>query len=249
MIKPTRRRSYRHPAPHARGFSMVEIMVGLVIGILTILTVMQVYAVSLGHQRSTLSGGAAQQSGAIALYLLERDVRQSGYGIKSLPAPCLSPPVAVTGSAGINAIKVMYSNSAVGNVTGDACTTENTIHRRYALSGNGTSMALQVENLSIDGAVLSTERVGSDVVALTAETLPSAAAPTSLRVALAARSGLREKPDPATGACATTTSPLPTWPGGPKITPPNDGSDLADSWKCYRYKVYQTSIPLRDLVW
>jgi len=67
-----------------RGFSLVEIMVGMVIGMLGIIAMMQVFALAEGQKRSTTSGGDAQNSGAIALYGLQRDIRQAGYGISEL---------------------------------------------------------------------------------------------------------------------------------------------------------------------
>ncbi|WP_268907184.1 PilW family protein [Collimonas humicola] len=66
----------------------------------------------------------------------------------------------------------------------------------------------------------------------------------AIRLAVVARSPLLEKPAPNGGVCATTTAAPTTWSGGPTI-------DLsADSqWKCYRYKTFQTIIPLRNVLW
>ncbi|MFA6970843.1 MAG: PilW family protein [Gallionella sp.] len=60
----------------------------------------------------------------------------------------------------------------------------------------------------------------------------------SIRIAIVARSEQR-------AACTTTTNankPV-TWTGGPAIT--LSGND----WGCYRYKVYQTIIPIRTVIW
>lgn len=233
----------------ASGFSLIEVLVGMVIGLIGVLVMFQLLTVSQAQRRTTSSSGDAQQNGMIALYLLEHDVRQAGYGIKSLAAPCKSPPISVSGSAGTHAITVMYSNSAVGNVTQESCTTANTIYRRYSVAADGAKAGLRLEELGIDGVVTATRQQAADIVALTAELLPTATAPTSLRIAVAARSPLREKPDAATGLCATTTSLLPTWPGGPQVTPPEDDSGVAGSWKCYRYKTFYTNVPLRSLIW
>lgn len=65
------------------GFSLIEIMVAMVIGLLGIIVMMQVFSVFEGQKRTTTGGGDAQNSGAIALYGLQRDIRQSGYGIST----------------------------------------------------------------------------------------------------------------------------------------------------------------------
>ena len=68
----------RCPGAHA-GFSLVEIMVGMVIGMFGLLIMMQVFSLAEEQKRTTTSGGDAQSTGAIALYGLQRDIRQAGY--------------------------------------------------------------------------------------------------------------------------------------------------------------------------
>lgn len=63
------------------GFSLVEIMVGLAIGMLAVIVMLQVFALSEGRKRTTTSGGDAQSNGAVMLYQLQRDISQAGYGI------------------------------------------------------------------------------------------------------------------------------------------------------------------------
>ena len=63
------------------GFTLVELMVGLALGILTILVIAQVSAFAESHKRSTTSGSDAQTNGALALFSLQRDVQASGYGL------------------------------------------------------------------------------------------------------------------------------------------------------------------------
>jgi type IV pilus assembly protein PilW len=67
-----------------QGFGLVEIMVGLLIGLIGMLVVMQVYSASEGQKRSTTSGSDALSSGLIALYTPLREARQAGYGISKL---------------------------------------------------------------------------------------------------------------------------------------------------------------------
>ena len=59
-------------------------MVGMVIGMLGIIVMMQVFALAEGQKRATTGGGDAQSNGAIALYGLQRDLRQAGYGISDV---------------------------------------------------------------------------------------------------------------------------------------------------------------------
>ncbi|MCB5185942.1 PilW family protein [Methylobacillus gramineus] len=63
-----------------RGFSLVEVMVGMVIGLLGLLVIAQVLSISQDSNRTTMSGGDAQQNAALALMAMERDIRQAGYG-------------------------------------------------------------------------------------------------------------------------------------------------------------------------
>jgi len=63
------------------GFSLVEIMVGMVIGLLGFLVIMQVFSFSESRNKTTIAGDDAQNGGAIALYGLQRDIRISGFGI------------------------------------------------------------------------------------------------------------------------------------------------------------------------
>lgn len=65
------------------GFSLVEIMVALVIGLLGMIIMLQVYSHSEAQKRTTTGGDDAQNAGAIALYGLHRDIQQSGWGVSA----------------------------------------------------------------------------------------------------------------------------------------------------------------------
>jgi type IV pilus assembly protein PilW len=79
-------------------------------------------------------------------------------------------------------------------------------------------------------------------------TMPVAASATdwsrviALRIGIVARSNLAEKPNATTGLCDATVAE-PTWTGGTLVisTDPN--------WKCYRYRVFETTVPLRNMIW
>ena len=67
-----------------RGMSLVELLVAAAIGIIASLAIFQVFAVFEGQKRTTTSGGEAQTSGTLALFTVERELRQAGYGINNL---------------------------------------------------------------------------------------------------------------------------------------------------------------------
>jgi type IV pilus assembly protein PilW len=63
------------------GFTLVEVMVAMVIGLVAMLAVMQTLALTESQKRSVISGVDAQTGSVIGLYLLERDLRMAGYGM------------------------------------------------------------------------------------------------------------------------------------------------------------------------
>jgi len=65
------------------GFSLIELMIALVIGMVAVIVMMQMMTNADTAKRITVGGNDAQMSGTIALYNLERDIRMSGYGINA----------------------------------------------------------------------------------------------------------------------------------------------------------------------
>lgn len=79
---PSSRRS--HSFRHAdRGFSLIEIMIGMVIGLIGVLVMFQMLQNWDERKRTASSGSDAQISGSIALYSIERELRIAGYGFGS----------------------------------------------------------------------------------------------------------------------------------------------------------------------
>lgn len=92
------------------------------------------------------------------------------------------------------------------------------------------------------------DSIGDGIVHTWTSTMPATATATdwsrvlALRIGLVARSSLMERPNATTGLCDTTTV-QPTWTGGTMTisTDPN--------WMCYRYRVFETTVPLRNVIW
>jgi len=65
------------------GFSLIELMVGMLVGLIGTMVIFQVFAVAEGQKRTTTSGGDASQSAAFALFSMERELRESGQGFNN----------------------------------------------------------------------------------------------------------------------------------------------------------------------
>ncbi len=65
----------------SRGFSLVELMVGVALGLLAVLAATQVLVVSEGQKRTATTGTDALVNGSLALYTIERDGKNAGYGL------------------------------------------------------------------------------------------------------------------------------------------------------------------------
>lgn len=68
------------------GAMLIELMIGMFIGLLTTLAIVQVLSFAEGQRRAAISGGDAQVSGAVTLHTLQRELRQAGYGLMDEPA-------------------------------------------------------------------------------------------------------------------------------------------------------------------
>lgn len=73
------------------GMSLVELMVGVFIGMLTILAIASTIITFEGQRRGTSTGNDAQISATYATYLIERDLRRSGYGLFAAENSSVAP--------------------------------------------------------------------------------------------------------------------------------------------------------------
>lgn len=104
-------------APHssASGFSLVEIMVGMAIGLISTLIVMQVYTLFEGQKRSSTGGSDAQVNGTVSLYTLERDLRMAGYGFGSAKGCTLNSAYGGVTQPALILAPVTINDAAGGN--------------------------------------------------------------------------------------------------------------------------------------
>jgi len=123
------------------GFTLVEIMVGLTIGMLATVVIMQVLSSFEAQKRSTIGGADAQTNGAIALFSIGRELQNSGYPlvpIENSALECTAAtssygtaentngdvitdhfPVTINENVGIansDSITIRYGDSAMGGI-------------------------------------------------------------------------------------------------------------------------------------
>jgi len=75
------------------GFTLVEIMVGLAIGLLATIIIIQVLSVFEAQKRTTTGTSDAQTNGSIALYQVGRELQLAGFGLmlaENSPLECTS---------------------------------------------------------------------------------------------------------------------------------------------------------------
>ena len=115
------------------GFSLVEILVGLAIGMFATLVIMQVLSVFEAQRRTTSGSADAQTNGSIALYTIGRELQLAGYplipatdsplecttltigGVADATAPNRLSPVAITNGVS-DTIVLRYGDSLMGGV-------------------------------------------------------------------------------------------------------------------------------------
>jgi type IV pilus assembly protein PilW len=66
-----------------RGMTLVEVMVGLAIGMIGMLVIFQTVSVWDARTRATVAGSDSQVTGSIAMFSIERDLRLAGQGFSS----------------------------------------------------------------------------------------------------------------------------------------------------------------------
>jgi type IV pilus assembly protein PilW len=105
-------------------------MVGVVVGLLVMLAIVEVFAFWEAQKRTTSAGSDAQSNGVAALYFIERDARLAGYGFNTLqmlgctvrasfkeeklPVDLSLAPITITNGAGFasDSIRIVASNTS-----------------------------------------------------------------------------------------------------------------------------------------
>lgn len=154
------------------GFTLIELMVGLTIGMFVIVIIMQVLSVFEAQKRTTTGTADAQTNGSIALFNIGRELQLAGYplmpvtnsplkcttttygatGINDISPVTLTATAAASGVSATDNITLRYGSSAMGGVptpitalVGSAATVANNFGCNagdISLITNGTTCAL-----------------------------------------------------------------------------------------------------------
>lgn len=117
------------------------------------------------------------------------------------------------------------------------------------VSGNSIQVATNVLSLQAQYGVTNgiTNEIGRWVDATNEWVTPTPDLITRIRAvrfAVVMRSPKKELARDSGGACSTTTAPLLLWPGAAAMDLSTD-----PNWQCYRYQVYASIAPLKNVVW
>lgn len=238
-----------HIRHHAQGFTLVEIMVGMVIAMLGIIIMMQMFSLFEGQKRTTTGGDDAQNTGAIALYGIQQGIQQAGYCFSTTPPTLgvigtLSPVMIDVAPLNTNTIRDVNTNTILISYGNDTCAPESASGVASAATLDVHAYAVRDRNLMQCDYLandctdpVNWAQIAGDVVSMKAECASNQA----VRIALVTRSPQLEK--------TAVTTVAPSWSGASAIVLPTAGVDSGFTWQNYRYKTFETLAPIRNTLW
>lgn len=174
--------------PHTRsqdqqGFTLVEIMVGLAIGMLTTLIIIQVISVFEAQKRVTTGTSDAQTNGSIALHNIVREMSLAGYPLMPItnsPLECTTVTYGATGITSISPVTitdggnlsdtltVRYGNSDMGGIPTDITGVGGSVNERMLINNLGcqTNDEVVIINGTTCALTTITALTGTDLVTL-----------------------------------------------------------------------------------
>lgn len=126
------------------GFSLIELMVGMTIGLIAAAVIIQVMSFFEAQRRSTTGTADAQTNGGIAMYSISREAQMAGYSLlPSTDSPLECVTLTDPGSTGMAISPV----SITDGVAASGVSASDSITIRYGLSDTGGA-GTQIESLS-----------------------------------------------------------------------------------------------------
>ena len=167
----------KHPRLFAAGFTLVELMIGMALGLLAVLIITQVMSLFEAQRRTTTGSADAQTNGGIALYSIARELQMAGFGLMPITNPSLDCNTVTYGGTGITGIAPVAITDGVSSAGVNA---SDSITIRYATSLTGGTVS------QISAWTTPTATIGSNVGCSVGDvTLISAAATCAISTASA----------------------------------------------------------------
>lgn len=120
------------------GFSLVELMVGMTIGVIAGIIIIQVMSVFEAQRRTTTGAADAQTNGGIALHTIAREMQMAGYPLMPQDNSALECTAVSFGGTGITGIAPVQVVDGTATATVPA---SDTITLRYGTSQTGGAFA------------------------------------------------------------------------------------------------------------
>jgi type IV pilus assembly protein PilW len=136
------------------GFSLIELMIGMTIGLIAAAVIIQVMSFFEAQRRSTTGTADAQTNGGIAMYSISREAQMAGYSLlpaTDSPLECTTMTYGGTGITDIAPVSITDGVAATGVAASDSITI------RYGTSqsgGAGTQITAMVGSAATVGSNL-----------------------------------------------------------------------------------------------
>ncbi|HTR57065.1 MAG TPA: PilW family protein [Casimicrobiaceae bacterium] len=158
-----------------RGFGLVELMVGLVIGLIAVLVIFQVYTVAEGFKRNSTAAGDAQMNGLFSTFVLGMEIGNSGAGMADAAqdlASCPDPggPMPQRFAQSFRPIPVLVTDGG-GNSKPDSFVVNYSMATTLANSATFAANALPADSYSVQSP--GGFHIGDLIVAIASPTAPN----------------------------------------------------------------------------
>jgi type IV pilus assembly protein PilW len=232
---------------HQSGMSLVELMVGILVGLLVVMAASGSLAFFEGQRRTSLSGNAAMNSGVMAGYMMQRDLRNAGLGLMNATqlgctglnlyynnttradGAAVAPAQITDGGAGPDAVTVFFTDSVLGSAP---------VQLTHGLTAPGGNLRVNsTSGLQTGDVVLIASSVPTDPCTVAQI---SSITPVATEVELARAAGASRPWNAPNPAAAFANAPL--YPAGGVVV--KAGNTL--TWR--RYSVANGALNATDLV-
>lgn len=150
-MDPTRRFARFHRA----GFTLIELMVGMAIGLLATIIIMQVMSLFEAQRRTTTGSADAQTNGGIALYSIAREVQMAGYSLLPVIDSALECTTTTYGATGITGIAPIAITDGVAVASVSSASDSITVRYGNSLMGGAIAqISAMVGNAATVGSNL-----------------------------------------------------------------------------------------------